>query len=390
MKKTLLAAALALGFAGVAQAETSVTLYGVLDGGVGYQKFDSDREGISDSKRTGLINGIQSGNRWGVRGTEDLGNGLQAVFQLESGFGLDTGNSAQGGRLFGRHATLGLRSDAWGQLDFGRQTNIASKYMGAIDPFGLGFNQANMGAAFTAANTARFDNMIMYQTPNFSGFQFGVGYSFNANGSQEWDDDDADFDTDDLNRKAWTTGLRYANGPLAVALTYDRMEAPIIDYAGPAALLPDGTIDRDVAGVDTEDIQSYNLGLAYDFEVVKLHLAAGQTKDGIFAGQTIAGRSGSTYSAVEGLKVNSYMVGLSAPLGAGKVMASWTMADPTDVPDAWEAAGRDEKQNTYSIGYTYNLSKRTNVYAIGSYAQNVNFYDDDKGTLIGLGLRHQF
>src|SRR5690606_3035493 len=145
--------------------------------------------------------------------------------------------------IFGRQATLGLRSDAWGQLDFGRQTNIASKYFGAIDPFGLGFNQANMGAAFTAANTARYDNMIMYQTPNFSGFQFGVGYSFNADGSQLWDVDGTDLD--DENSKAWTTGLRYANGPLAVALTYDRMEVPTV-----------------AGGGDTEDIQSYNLGLA--------------------------------------------------------------------------------------------------------------------------------
>ena len=380
MKKTLLAAALALGFAGVAQAETSVTLYGILDGGIGYQKYDSDAG--PEAKRTGLINGIQSGNRWGLRGTEDLGNGLQAVFQLESGFGLDTGHSAQGGRLFGRHATLGLRSDAWGQLDLGRQSNIASKYFGAIDPFGLGFNQANMGSAFTAVNTARMDNMIMYQTPSFSGFQFGVGYSFNANGPQEWDEDVIDpdtgfgYNTDDLNRKAVTTGLRYANGPLAVALTYDRMEAPV------------GAVTA--GGLDTEDIQSYNLGVAYDFEVVKLHLAAGQTKDGLFQTQSIAGVSVLPgYTAAPGLKVNSYMVGVSAPLGAGKVMASWHMADPTDEPDGY--VGPDwEKQNTYSIGYTYDLSKRTNVYAIGSYAKDANFVDGDKGTLIGLGLRHRF
>src|SRR5690606_16228002 len=147
MKKTLLAAALALGFAGVAQAETSVTLYGILDGGIGYQKYDSD-SARGDRSKFGMIQGIQSGNRWGLKGTEDLGNGLRAVFQAESGFNLGTGNHEQGDRLFGRHLTLGLASDAWGQLDFGRQTNIASKYFGAIDPFGMGFNQANIGAAF--------------------------------------------------------------------------------------------------------------------------------------------------------------------------------------------------------------------------------------------------
>src|SRR5690606_6337713 len=169
----------------------------------------------------------------------------------------------------------------------GRQTNIASKYMGAIDPFGLGFSQANMGAAFSAANTSRFDNMIMYQTPNFSGFQFGVGYSFNADGSQRWDRDitvgGTTFDNDDLNKKAVTTGLRYANGPLAVALTYDRMEAPVgAAYTSTFSSSSGSTTVTPIGVTDTEDIQSYNIGLAYDFEVVKLHLAAGQTKDGLF------------------------------------------------------------------------------------------------------------
>src|SRR5690625_5072528 len=112
MKKTLLAAALMVGFAGVAQAETSVTLYGVVDGGIGYQRLkgtsaadDLDGMGIYArdgrdysvrSNRTGLINGVQRGNRWGLRGSEDLGNGLRAIFQLESGFDLSTGSQLQG------------------------------------------------------------------------------------------------------------------------------------------------------------------------------------------------------------------------------------------------------------------------------------------------------
>src|SRR5690554_5833909 len=151
MKKTLLAAALALGFAGVAQAETSVTLYGILDGGIGYQKYKADNG--DSAKRTGLIEGIQSGNRWGLKGTEDLGNGLQAIFQLESGFDLGTGHHGQptgaNGRLFGRQATLGLQSDAWGRLDIGRQTNIASKYFAGIaNPFADAFTQAGVTNTF--------------------------------------------------------------------------------------------------------------------------------------------------------------------------------------------------------------------------------------------------
>lgn len=369
MKKTLLAAALTVGFFGVAQAETSVTLYGILDGGIGYQKLEV---GDSSAKKTGMINGIQSGNRWGLKGSEDLGNGLRAVFQLESGFDLGTGNSLQGDRLFGRQATLGLAGDSWGQLDLGRQTNIGSKYFGAIDPFALGFGQANVGTTFSSVNTVRWDNMVMYQTPSFSGFQFGVGYSFNTNGGQGWDVDVPGVaNPNDVNNRGITTGIRYANGPIAAALTYDQSKVKATDVT----------------------ISQWNIGGAYDFEVVKAHLAFGQTRNGLFS-TGISGDVGSNLNLapglgnLDGLKVNSYMAGLSAPIGNGKVLASWQMADPRSNPDAF--AGDLEKTQIYSLGYTYNLSKRTNVYAIGSYAKNAFFADDAKSTLVGVGLRHQF
>ncbi|USY24395.1 porin [Alcaligenes sp. 1735tsa3] len=402
MKKTLLAAALMAGFAGVAHAETSVTLYGILDAGIGYQKVKGSEGYVTsgpqteiNSKRTGLINGIQSGNRWGLKGSEDLGDGLRAVFVLESGFDMGTGKSKQGDRLFGRQATLGLAGDSWGQLDFGRQTNIASKYLSAVaDPFGGGFDQANIGGAFTAANTVRYDNMVMYQTPNFSGFQFGVGYSFNADGNQHWDKDldtklGGTVNAKDLNKQAITTGLRYANGPIGIALTYDQIR----DRGVRADGSPVGGVQYYTQGDDTT-IKSWNIGGSYDFEVVKAYLAFGQTRNGLFEGQTF-GELNQQSLLGKGLKVNSYLVGLSAPVGAGTVMGSWTMADPDKAPDSfyqdfandsWEM----KKQHTFSLGYSHPLSKRTNVYAIGSYVKNVYFMPDAKSTLIGVGLRHQF
>ncbi|MYN13450.1 porin [Pusillimonas sp. TS35] len=367
MKKTLLAAALIAGFAGVAQAETSVTLYGILDGGIGYQKVDGTVDGVDyEAKKTGMINGVQSGNRWGLKGTEDLGEGLQAVFQLESGFSLGTGRSAQGGRLFGRQATLGLQGDSWGRLDLGRQTNIGSKYLpGIVDPFSGGFGQANVGTSFSSTNTMRWDNMVMYQTPNFSGFQFGVGYSFNVNGDQDWKTKVDGVSDPDNNGKGVTTGLRYANGPIGVALTYDQIKN----------------------SADDTKIKAWALGGAYDFEVVKVSAAFGQTKDGWMQGSDFGPDfSTGTFVGAEGLKVNSYLVGLSAPVGNGKVLASWQMADPKDAPNDADL----DKQHVYSLGYTYNLSKRTNVYAIGSYAKHVLFEDDLKSTVVGVGLRHQF
>jgi len=383
MKKTLLAAALIAGFAGVAQAETSVTLYGIIDAGVGYQKLDGKVNYVSPAdpdqmltynlrgSKVGMLNGIQSGSRFGLRGTEDLGDGLRAVFNLENGFNPGNGASLQSNRLFGRRATVGLASDSWGRIDFGRQVNIASRFFESIDPFALSFAQANMGSAFSAANTVRYDNSVVYETPMFNDFQFGLGYSYNA-------DDSNDMQTGWKtvnNTRAITTGLRYVSGPVNVALTYDQLN-----------------MSRFVTNGDSVTPKQWTLGGSYDFEVAKLALAFGQTRDGWFGVQDLNAfgsgglpRTVNSFFPGDGLKVNSYMVGVSAPIGgASKLFASWLMADPKmDNTDA-------KKWQTYSLGYTYDFSKRTDLYAMGSYVKNYFFQDGVKSTLLGLGVRHRF
>lgn len=376
MKKTLLAAALLAGFAGVAQAETSVTLYGIIDTGIGYNKISG--AGKNNGSRVGMINGVQNGSRWGLRGTEDLGDGLQAVFQLESGFDSGNGNSGQNDRLFGRQATIGLQSDAWGRLDFGRQTNIASKYFGSIDPFGAGFGQANIGMGLSAANTQRYDNMIMYQTPSFEGFQAGVGYSFSADDNTKANDR-VGFRTAD-NVRAITAGVRYVNGPLQVALSYDQLNA---------------SNNQAQKQVDATP-RSYMIGGSYDFEVVKVALAYGRTTDGWFASSNPKGTDGVLSNGnsmtlpgnafAKSFKANSYMAGFTVPLGASKVFGSWQMADPSND----KLTKDDSTMNIFSLGYTYDLSKRTNLYAYGSYAKNYAFQDGLKSTALGVGLRHRF
>ena len=109
MKKTLFVTAMLAAFGATAQAETSVTLYGLIDTGIGYQRIKGD--GYHESK-VGMVNGVSSGSRWGLRGAEDLGDGLSAVFTLESGFNSANGTSGQSSRLFGRQATVGLKGDS--------------------------------------------------------------------------------------------------------------------------------------------------------------------------------------------------------------------------------------------------------------------------------------
>lgn len=372
MKKTLIAAALLAGFAGVAQAETQVTLYGIIDAGIGYQKIKGT-DGESRSK-FGTNSGNQSGSRWGLRGTEDLGGGTRAVFTLESGFNSNTGRSAQDNRLFGRQATVGLANDAWGQFDFGRQTNIASKYFGSIDPFGASFGLANIGHSFGQANTTRYDNMVMYQTPSYAGFQVGAGYSFNQASSSTGDY--TGFQTNE-NTRAITTGLRYVNGPLNLAAAYDQQNRP--------------------SSLNAPKIRAYMVGGSYDFEVVKLALAWGQTRNGWINGQganviggtgdLAGGFSGVGVNGQDGFRASSYLVGLTVPLGAASnLFGSWQRIDPKND----KLTGGDETSNSYSLGYTYDLSKRTNLYAYGNYTTDYAFRDGVKATTGIVGVRHRF
>jgi len=373
MKKTLIAAALLAGFAGAAHAQSNVTLYGVIDIGLGYDKI---KAGSDSNSRVGMINGVQNGGRWGLRGSEDLGDGLRAVFQLESGFTTSTGRSGQGGRLFGRHATLGLAGDSWGQLDFGRQTNMASKYFGDIDPMAAAYTQSNLGHGIGSVNTRRLSNMVMYRTPDIDGFQFGIGYSFNTEGRSGpgTPAPSGSFKTHD-NVRSWTTGLRYQNGPLNVAVSYDEAR--------------DSDANRASFVVDGNKVKVYAIGATYDFEVVKVAAAYGRTSDGWLDGQDAAGGGsfGNAETFAKGFKANSYMAGLSAPLGdGGKVFTSVQIIKPKNN----KLTGEDETTNVYSVGYTYELSKRTGLYSYVSYAKDYYFIDGVKSTAVGVGMRHRF
>ncbi|PLC52761.1 hypothetical protein CR155_16965 [Pollutimonas nitritireducens] len=158
------------------------------------------------------------------------------------------GTQAQGGRLYGREAVLGLKSDAWGTITLGRQGNIAYRWLaGVATPFGNNFNQARSAGTFNVAEV-RYDNQIQYLTPNISGFQAGVGYSFNADGEQEFQQRDQN----EPNVHAVTAGLRYSNGSVAAVLTYDQM--------------------KDAETATGIKAKSWNLAGSYDFEVAEVHL----------------------------------------------------------------------------------------------------------------------
>jgi len=369
MKKSLIAGAVALAFAGAAFAQSSTTLFGVVDGGVTHTQF----KGVNGQKATnnGFMNGGQAGNRWGVRGSEDLGNGLQAVYVLESGFGLNNGVSAQGNRLFGREAAVGLASSDFGRVTFGRQPIMAYRWFSSVaTPFSIGNYQARAAGAFSHGQT-RYDNQIQYQSPSFDGVQVGLGYSFNTNGSSSFKTN-----AGDPNTRAWTSAVRYVNGPLAAVMTYDSVKQPTTGLGIRAS--------------------AWYAAASYDFTAVKVHAGLGTNRNGWLGNQPNELRNsdvgiGAIPAFNRGFRSYSYSLGVSAPVDANsKVLASWSMVDPDKKGTAYAANQSLKSQHIYSLGYNYALSKRTNVYALASYADDLVFGDGNKARSLGVGLRHNF
>jgi len=371
MKKTLLATALAAGFACTAQAQTSVTLYGLIDAGLGYTRFKDGNAGTASDKASkfGLEDGVQGGNRWGMRGSEDLGGGLKALFQLEGGFLLSRGTHGQGGRMFGREATLALSSENWGTLTAGRTTNFADRYVGGLLAQGDAWKQGHGSASFTPL-AVRIDNAVLYETPNVAGFQLGVGYAFRQDGAQQYKLNGVT----DPNSNLVTLGLRYTNGPLALAASYDQ-------YDGSG---------------DPEKIKAWILAASYNFEVLKLHLTYGNEKNGVLEDRAVSGlparaglRSQTAFTYIPGYKTNSYGVGVTVPLSAGDVRLAWQTVRLGSGAYKDDPTGEKNSQNLYTAIYTYPLSKRTNLYAVGTYGTGYAF-NDVKVTQAVVGMRHRF
>ncbi|MDR8963595.1 Outer membrane porin protein [Burkholderia multivorans] len=130
MNKKLLTTAILAATAGVAHAQSSVTLYGVIDAGISYVNHSKNATGGS-SKLFKYDDGVAQGSRWGLRGTEDLGGGLKAIFVLENGFNSGNGTLGQGGAIFGRQAYVGLSQSQYGTLTFGRQYSFSTDVLGS-------------------------------------------------------------------------------------------------------------------------------------------------------------------------------------------------------------------------------------------------------------------
>lgn len=400
MKKTVAAVAVLGAFAGSALA-ADVTLYGVVDAGLVYTHLDQDVQSVDATDKFEMKSGNQAGSRWGLKGVEDLGNGVQVGFILESGFNVDDGSFRTADTLFDREASLFVQG-SFGKVAFGKLGSIVQGVsswgkVGSVSAFGTAFgNYAAQAGAIFATSTV-YDNMIAYSTPSFGGVTVYAQYSMGKSQSQSWDADNEKWkptmvENESSTDRYYAIGAEYANGPAKLFFAVDST-----NYASwtPVSGGTSAT-DKPVYGVkDTDDSLTVTLGGNYDFNVAKLY-AGVQYFDEV-AGKWI-GASANKPGKVKGWAAT---VSASAPVAGGNAMlgVGYTDASAADsVTDNGNSARDfDLSRWVVSAGYTYNLSKRTNLYGVASYMQDklepsAAGAEDVKptATTVMVGLRHRF
>ena len=418
MKKTLIAFAALSAIAGMAQAQSTVTIYGLLDGNIQSLKTNSFVAGttvgttitvpgtIQNLTQTRIDSAGLNGSRWGIRVSEDLGGGLSAIGNLESGFNLDTGASGQGGLLFGRRANVGV-SGGFGTVTIGRNSSsyddvsgdhammqqtifdpsntnngnsaaaagtelstfntLNSAFNAVSAPFGLttvninAFNSAvnayniaaqpfllNRNTTWLGFNT-RFNNSIKYISPNFSGFSGSLMYALGEDKSP----------TVGASRTI-SANLKYANGPLLVSGGYQSEGVTRTATTQPR-------------------LDNMLISAAYDLGVAK-----------IGAGYNVA----KYRDILPGVSLDAqkeYNISVAVPLGAATISAGYA-----------RSRGNDFGTSTgVGIQALYSLSKRTTLYA---GAQSTKAYSEVKRAVkaynpvsnigdiqtYGVGVRHRF
>jgi predicted porin len=343
MKKFATLAVLAAASVG-AYAQSSVTLFGVLDVNARYVKN-------GDEKIKSLSgNGVNT-SRLGVRGTEDLGDGLKAGFWLETGLNVDSGTQSDATRFWNRRATVSL-SGNFGEVRLGR--DYTPTYLGYSDYDPFGDNGVAASGKFdsslgTARDTGtRADNQIMYLTPGNLGGFYGRAAVAAGEGT--------------AGKKYYGGRAGWAAGPIDVSASY-----------GQTTVAP-------VAGGE-DKFKTFDAGASYDFGVVK---ATGYFTQSKFANQ----------------KLQVYSLGAIVPVGVGQIKAAYTHANASGTTAAGVNVDANDADQV-ALGYIYNLSKRTAIYSTAAYVKNKGnatfavasaptIGAGQKSTGLELGMRHSF
>lgn len=361
MKKTLIALAAFAAMTGAAHAQSSVTLYGVADAYVGQITTKTQVGAAPETELSkNVVNGSgMSSSRWGLRGSEVLGGGLSAEFNLEGSYDMSTGAVAtiapQGNTLFGRASFVGLKGQ-FGSVRLGRMSTSYSLFRSATNNVydSVGFSTENPAwSAGIQDIQSRASNAVSYTSPNFAGFSGAITYGFGENASA----------TNSAESNA-SLYVQYAKGPLLLGYAHQR-ETQIAggNIFGSSTGAP-------AAAVASSDTRKFNmLGGVYDFGTAKLTGA---------------------YNVVTNntRRDKEYAVGVSVPFGAAALAAGYGRASS-------EGSGLATLEGTsFSLLGTYSLSKRTTAYAgvisTEREAGTTAALTTTKVLTSALGIRHGF
>ncbi|SOF01812.1 Outer membrane protein (porin) [Burkholderia sp. OK233] len=349
MKKHLIALAALATFAVPVFAQSSVTLYGVIDEGFNYTNNVGGKHDYE------LQSGYAQGSRWGLKGAEDLGGGTKAIFQLENGFNLNNGRLGQGGLLFGRQAYVGVSNATFGTVTLGRQYDSVVDYLAQTTANGnwAGYLFSHPFDNDNTDNSFRVNNTVKYASPDFAGLQFGGTYSFsNATGF--------------ANNRQFSLGAQYANGGLLVAAAYLNADNP-----GQSS---GGAITSTDANFVAERLRIFGGGINYTFGPATVgfvytntniknptanagYLSSTETIEPITG--SLAGGKLSTLK-YQNFEVNGkYQITPAFFVGAQYV---YTLEN-------YDATTGSVKPKIHSVGLMadYNISKRTDFYVQGAY-----------------------
>ena len=341
MRKTLLVGALTGVFASMAHAQSSVTLYGLIDAGITYT---NNYQGHSNWQQTsGMING----SRWGLRGAEDLGGGLKAIFTLENGFNINTGTLGQQSREFGRQAYVGLSSEQFGTVTLGRQYDDVVQYLGPLALTGTQYGGTTFAHPYdndNLDNSFRVNNSVHYQTPSYGGFKLGAMYGFsNSAGAFS-------------NNRAYSVGASYNWAGFNFAAAYLQVNNGLSSNTTTA-------LGTNTGGAVTDSYftagrqRIWGAGLNYTFGPATAGFVFTQSRvDNL---TTIANVG--TLPGSNSMRFNNYEVNARYALTPSLSLAGeYTFTDG-------RLNNADPKWHTVGLQADYMLSKRTDVYLEGEY-----------------------
>jgi predicted porin len=341
-KRAIICAAIASTLvSSAAFADGSVQLYGLIDMSVDNFKAPGTKNAWAEQS------GDMSTSYWGIKGTEDLGGGLQAIFALEGFFLANNGASGRftGDTFFSRNSYVGVQSASWGAVTVGRLTTEMFLSTIIFNPFVDSFTFSPIVLhTFIGVNgqgvigDSGWNNAVQYTSPSFGGFSADAMYSFG--------------NSTDFGSHKWGAGASYFHGPFAATVVYqdakynnvaDDLVTEIPGYTGQNAV---------------------QAGVSYDFSVVKLYGQYMYVNNSITTGN---------------LKVNTGSGGFSIPLGDGAILADYAYSR--------SSGAAAQSRSTFAVGYDYHLSKRTDLYAAYLYDRVT---DLSLGQTYGVGIRSMF